>query len=291
MASNQQAPFAGAHALIFGGAKGIGRSVALEWARRGARLTIADLDEAAAQATAAEIVAAGGTALGLAANVMAEDSIAAAIAAAQGQHGDVDILMNNVGGMLNGHPEDIPLREWQRIMELNYVAAVRGVEQLLPRFLARGAGHIVNTASFAGLYPYAASRVPYGAAKAAVISMSQNLAVYCEPKGIRVSCLIPGPVATDVMASMTSWTEDCPLRGPGKETTLLLPDEVAVVLADGMRDGRILIPSDPVAFDILRRWAADPDGFIRGKIAEFGSGDRGSPVVPQAILAAMKAGK
>jgi NAD(P)-dependent dehydrogenase (short-subunit alcohol dehydrogenase family) len=288
MTSNQQAPFAGAHALIFGGAKGIGRSVALEWARRGARLTVADLDEAAAQATAAEIVAAGGTARGLAANVMAEDSIAAAIAAAQDGSGEIDILMNNVGGMLNGHPEDIPLREWQRIMELNYLAAVRGVEQVLPRFLARGAGHIVNTASFAGLYPYAASRVPYGAAKAAVISLSQNLALYCEPKGIRVSCLIPGPVATDVMASMTSWTEDCPMRGPGKETTLLLPDEVAVVLADGIRDGRILIPSDPVAFDILRRWAADPDGFIRGKIAEFGSGDRGNPVVPEAMLAAMK---
>jgi NAD(P)-dependent dehydrogenase (short-subunit alcohol dehydrogenase family) len=291
MASEQQAPFAGAHALIFGGAKGIGRSVALEWARRGAKLAIADLDEAAAKQTAAEIVAAGGTALGLAANVMAEESIAAAVASAESALGEVDILMNNVGGMLNGHPEDIPLREWQRIMELNYLAAVRGVEQVLPRFLERGAGHIVNTASFAGFYPYAASRVPYGAAKAAVISMSQNLALYCEPKGIRVSCLIPGPVATDVMASMTSWTENCPMRGPGAETTLMLPDQVAVVLADGMRDGRILIPSDPVAFDTIRRWAADPDGFIRGKIAEFESGDRGNPIVPEAILAAMRAAR
>jgi NAD(P)-dependent dehydrogenase (short-subunit alcohol dehydrogenase family) len=291
MASEHQPPFAGANALIFGGAKGIGRCVSHEWARRGARLAIADIDEAAAKATAAEIEAAGGRAVGLAADVMSEDSIATAAGAAEAALGAIDILMNNVGGMLNGHPEDIPLREWQRIMELNFFAAVRGVKQFLPQFLARGRGHIVSTASFAGLYPYAASRVPYASAKAAVIAMSENLAVYLEPKGIRVSCLIPGPVMTGVMESMTSWTEDCPLRGPGSETTLLLPEEVARVLSDGMRDGRILIPSDPVGFDIVRRWAEDPDGFIRAKIAEFGAGDRGNPVVPDAIKAMMGGAK
>jgi NAD(P)-dependent dehydrogenase (short-subunit alcohol dehydrogenase family) len=285
MTSEHRPPFAGANALIFGGAKGIGRCVALEWARRGARLAVADIDEAAAQATATEIVAAGGTAVGLAANVLSDESVAAAAAQAEAALGEIGILMNNVGGMLNGHPEDIPMKEWQRIMEINYFAAVRGLQVFLPRFLARGRGHIVSTASFAGLYPYAASRVPYAAAKAAVISMSENLAVYCEPKGVRVSCLMPGPVMTGVMDSMTSWTEDCPLRGPGKETTLLLPEDVARVLSDGMRDGRILIPSDPVGFDIVRRWAADPDGFIRGKIAEFESGDRGNPAIPDAIRA------
>lgn len=291
MTIDHQAPFAGAHALIFGGAKGIGRCVSREWARRGARIAVADIDEAAARATAAEIEAAGGRAVGIAADILSDDSIAAAVTAAEAALGEIDILMNNVGGMLNGHPEDIPMHEWQRIMELNYLGSARGTLRLLPGFLARGRGHIVNTASFAGLYPYAASRVPYAASKAAVIAMTQNLAVYCEPKGIRVSCLIPGPVATGVLDSMTSWTEDCPMRGPGKETTLMLPEDVAVVLADGMRDGRILIPSDPVAFDIVRRWAESPDAFIRARIAEFEGGERGNPVVPPAILAAMGARK
>ncbi len=281
----QQQPFAGANALIFGGAKGIGRCVSLEWAARGARLAVADIDEAAAQATAAEIAAAGGTAIGLAANVLSDESVAATVAAARDALGEIDILMNNVGGMLNGHPEDIPLAEWQRIMDLNYFAAVRGVKQVLPGFLARKSGHIVNTASFAGLYPYAASRVPYAAAKAAVIAMSENLAVYLEPLGIRVSCLMPGPVMTGVMDSMTSWTEDCPMRGPGKETALLLPEDVARVLSDGMRDGRIMIPSDPCAFDTVKRWADSPDGFIRGKIDEFAAGDRGNPAIPDAVKA------
>ena len=220
---------------------------------------------------------------------MSEASIAEAAARAEAAFGPVDILMNNVGGMLNGHAEDIPLAEWQRIMEINYFAAVRGVKQFLPQFLARGTGHIVSTASFAGMFPYAASRVPYGAAKSAIISMSQNLAVYCEPLGIRVSCLIPGPVMTQVMDSCTEWTEGCELRAPGKETTLMLPQDLAVVLADGMEQGRILIPSDPVVFDIVRRWAENPDAFIRSKIAEFAAGDRGNPVVPEAILQMMKA--
>ena len=283
--TDSNAPFAGANALIFGGAKGIGKCIALEWARRGARVAVADLAAAQARETVAEIEAAGGTALALAANVMSDASVASAAAGAEAALGEIDIVMNNVGGMLNGHPEDIPLTEWQRIMEINYFAAVRGVSHFLPKFLARRKGHIVSTASFAGMFPYAASRVPYGAAKAAVISMSQNLAVYCEPLGVRVSCLIPGPVMTQVMDSCTEWTEGCELRAPGKETTLMLPEEVARVLADGMRDGRILIPSDPVVFDIVRRWAENPDAFIRGKIAEFAQGDRGNPQIPDAIKA------
>lgn len=284
------APFAGNAALIFGGAKGIGRCVALEWARRGARLAIADIDEAAAMSVAAEICDRGGEALGLAANVLSDESVEATVAAAEAALGDIGILFNNVGSMLNGHPEDIPFAEWQRIMDINYFSAVRGILQVLPRFLARGSGHIVMTASFAGLYPYAASRVPYAAAKAAVISMAQNMAVYAEPQGVRVSCLVPGPVMTGVLDTMTSWTPDCPMRGPGSETSLLLPEDVARTLSDGMRDGRVLIPSDPVAFDIVQRWAASPDAFIAGKIADFAAGDSGRPGVSPEVLAAMKGG-
>ena len=235
MTTHDQAPFGGASALIFGGAKGIGRAVSLEWARRGAKLAVADIDEAAAQGVAAEIGAAGGQAIGLSANVLSDEPVAAACAAAEAAFGDVDILMNNVGSMLNGHPEDIPIEEWRRIMEINYFSAVRAIRYFIPRMVARGRGHIVNTASFAGFYPYAASRVPYGGAKAAVISMSQNLALHLEPQGVRVSCLIPGPVMTGVMDSMTSWSEDCPMRGPGKETTLLTSEHVAAVLADVSR--------------------------------------------------------
>lgn len=269
--------FEGASVILFGGAKGIGKAVSLEWARRGARLAIADLDLAAAQATAGEIVGNGGTALGLAADVLSQESLEAAARAAQDAFGPPDIVMNNVGAILNGHPLDIPAAEWHRIFELNYFSIVRSNAIFLPAMLQRGSGHVVNTASFAGLYPYAAGRIPYASSKAAVISMSENLALLLEPKGVRVSCLIPGPVMTSIAEGMKDWTPDLPMYGPGSETALLDAATVARVLSDGMEQGRILIPSDDIAFEIIARRAADPDAFTRGKIAGFAAGDVGMP--------------
>ena len=138
-------------------------------------------------------------------------------------------------------------------------------------------------AEAAEAYPYAASRIPYAAAKAAVIAMTESLAIHLQPQGIRVSCLIPGPVLTGVLDSMTSWTPDCPMRGPGSELELMRADDVANVLADGMRDGRVLIPSDDKAWEILGRWAASPDAFIQAKIHAFARGDSGRPIVPDAL--------
>lgn len=285
MPDNQTAPFAGRNALLFGGAKGIGRAIAHEWARRGARLAVADIDEAAARATAAEIAELGGVAVALTADVLSDASVAAAAAEAEAALGAIDILLNNVGAMLNGHPEDIPMTEWQRMMDLNYFGTLRGVQAVLPGMQARGRGHVVNTASFAGFYPYAASRIPYAAAKAAVISLSQNLALHLEPQGLRVTCLVPGPVLTGVMDAMTTWTEDCPMRGPGAELALMLPEDVAVVLSDAMAEGAVLVPSDPAGWDILARWAESPDKFVRGKISDFARGERGIPSIDDAVKA------
>jgi NAD(P)-dependent dehydrogenase (short-subunit alcohol dehydrogenase family) len=280
MEEASNAPFAGASAIIFGGAKGIGKAVALEWARRGARVAVADLDLDAASETATEIAGEGGAAIGLACDVLSQASMEVAARDAEAAFGPPDIVMNNVGAILNGHPLDIPEEEWRRIFELNYFSIVRSNAIFLPAMLARGSGHVVNTASFAGLYPYAAGRIPYASSKAAVILMSENLAILLEPQGVRVSCLVPGPVMTGIAAGMKDWTPDLPMYGPGSETALMDAAEVARVLADGMRDGRILIPSDPVAYEIISRRAADPDGFTRGKIAAFASGDVGMPKMP-----------
>jgi NAD(P)-dependent dehydrogenase (short-subunit alcohol dehydrogenase family) len=103
-------------ALIFGAAQGIGRAVAPEFARRGARLAIADINEAGAEETAAFIAAAAGKATALACDVTSEQSVRDAARQAEDRLGPVDILMNNVGVILDGNPEDIPTSEWRRIM-------------------------------------------------------------------------------------------------------------------------------------------------------------------------------
>jgi NAD(P)-dependent dehydrogenase (short-subunit alcohol dehydrogenase family) len=270
-------PFDDRAALIFGAAQGIGRAVALEFARRGARIAIADINIAGAEESAAAIMAAGGKAAALHCDVTDESSVRNAARLAEDRLGTIDILMNNVGVILSGNPEDIPSGEWRRIMDLNFFAAIHAIEALSPQMIARGTGHIVNTASFAGLYPYAANRIPYVAAKAAIVAMSESLALHLHPKGVRVSCFCPGPVATAVMSNMKTWSADVAFRGPGSQYEVLTPEAAATILADGMCDGRVLIPTDPKVWDEIRRHAASPDAFIQQKIEEFSRGEDGRP--------------
>ena len=269
--------FADRRALIFGGAKGIGRAVALEFARRGADVAIADIDQRAAEDTAQAILAMGRRAVALSCDVCIDDSVRDAAMAAETALGALDIVVNNVGAILMGNPEDIPLEEWQRIFNLNFFSAVRSNDYFLPKMLQRGSGYIVNTASFAGLYPYAANRMPYVAAKAALIALTESLALYLLPKGIHVSCFCPGPVRTDVMLSMKNWSKNVAMRGPGSQFELLTADEAAVILADGMASQRIVIPSHEKVWDNLREHACSPDQFIKAQIARFDAGDAGLP--------------
>lgn len=270
-------PFDGANVLLYGGGQGIGQAVALEFARRGARVAVADINVPGAEETAAAIRAAGGEAVALACDVTREDRVADVAAEAERALGEIDIVMNNVGVILNGNPEDIPTAEWRRIMDLNFFSAVHSNQVFLPKMIARGRGHIVNTASFAGLYPYAANRIPYVASKAAVVAMSEALALYLRPLGVRVSCLCPGPVATGVMNSMKTWSENVAFRGPGSQYAVISAEQAAIILADGMRDGRVIIPTDEKVWADIQARAASPDTFIQAKAEAFARGDLGKP--------------
>ena len=269
--------FANKRALIFGGAKGIGRAIALEFAKRGAQIAVADIDQASAEETALAIVAAGGRARSFHCDVSSDESVRATAEAAESALGEIDIVVNNVGVILSGNPEDIPIEGWQRVINLNLFPVIRSNAVLLPKLIARGSGHIVNTASFAGLYPYAANRMPYVASKAAVIALSESLALYLQPQGIRVSCFCPGPVMTGVMQGMKTWSDNVAMRGPGTQFKLMTADEAAVVLADGMSAGRVIIPTHEAVWEVIREHAASPDAFIDKKIEEFASGNSGLP--------------
>ena len=274
--------FANKTALIYGAAAGIGRAVALEFARRGAAVAIADIQLDGALETARLIEAAGGRSTAIRCDVTSDVSVREAAVKTEIAFGQVDIVMNNVGGILHGNPQDIPIPEWQRIIDLNLMPAVRSNAVFLPKMLARGSGFIVNTASFAGLYPFATTRMPYVAAKAGVIALSESLALHLEPQGIRVSCLIPGPVMTNVMDGMKTWSAGVEMRGPGATLAIRTVEEVAETLADGMENGQILIPTDAAAWETLARHAADPDAFIRSQAEAFAHGDYGRPSLPAA---------
>ncbi len=269
--------FSGKRALIYGGANGIGAAVAEEFARRGAAVAIADIDTDSTRQTAQGIVDAGKEAVDLECDVTSDVSVREAAVGAERALGEMDIVMNNVGGILSGNPEEIPIAEWQRILDLNLMPAVRSNDVFLPKMIERGSGHIVNTASFAGLYPYAANRMPYVASKAAVVALSESLALYLIPRGVRVSCFCPGPVMTNVMAGMKTWSANAAMRGPGTQFMPITAAESARILADGMEHERILIPTHEGVWQLLRDHAASPDRFIHDKIGEFARGESGLP--------------
>jgi NAD(P)-dependent dehydrogenase (short-subunit alcohol dehydrogenase family) len=276
--------FSGSTVLLIGGAQNIGRAVALEFARRGADVAVADRDEAGANETAELVAGLGRKSVGLACDVTDVASLAAAAEVAEAALGPIDVLMNNAGILSGGNPEDIPFEAWRQMMDVNYFGMVRAIELFLPKMLARGSGHIVNTASFAGMYPFAASRIHYAASKAAVLSMSENLALYCLPRGIGVSCLCPGPVMTTSVQGMKHYSEDYTMRAPGSYLTVKSQEETATILADGMEAGQIVIPTHAEVWDILQKRAPNYDAFIHAKLAEFEAGDSGRPQVPEHFL-------
>lgn len=281
--------FAGRHALVIGGGRNIGRAVVAEFARRGARLSVADLDREGAEEAAALIRDAGGEAAAFACDVTSDQSVADCIAGAEAAFGPIDVLMNNAGILSGGNPEDIALPAWQQMMDVNLFGMVRAINLVLPGMLARCDGHIVNTASFAGLYPFATSRVHYAASKAAVVSLSENLALYGLDHGVRVSCLCPGPVMTTSVQGMKHFSEDYTMRAPGSHLLVQTQERVAITLADGMQAGRILIPTHEELWPIYERLGQGPDAFIHAKHAEFAAGDSGRPGMSDELIAQLRA--
>lgn len=280
--------FAGKSALIIGAGQNIGRRIAQEWAARGARVAVADISRDGAEETAEILRRSGTEAMGLHCNVLDEGSVAATIDAAEQALGPLDIHMNNAGILSGGNPEDIPLAEWQRMFDVNLFGMVRANNIVVPRMIARGSGHIVNTASFAGLYPFAASRIHYAASKAAIVSMSQNLALYLKQFGIRVSCLCPGPVMTTSPDAMKHFSENYVMRAPGSHLQVMSQQETATVLSDAMETGRILVPTHQEAWATLKEVAQGADAFVEKKHQEFLAGDPGRPGITQDVIDSIK---
>jgi NAD(P)-dependent dehydrogenase (short-subunit alcohol dehydrogenase family) len=247
-------------AVITGAGSGIGRATALSLARRGCRVVVSDIDGERAKAVAEEIGATGAAARAIACDVTQSVDLAALRDCALDAFGQIDIVMNNVGVLAVGPPEAIPLEAWQRIIDINLLGVVRSNLVFLPLLMAQARGHIVNTASTAGLLPYGFDRLPYTTTKHAIVGMSESLALYLRPHGIGVSCLCPAGVMTNIVEQITFYGEASTPRAPSLP---IVPAEgVGELVADAIVNDRFLVLTAPEVLDELRERAQDPDGYI-----------------------------
>lgn len=189
---------AGRVAFITGGANGIGRGIARAFARKGAKLALVDLDLEALDETRRELAEMASVETAVL-DVRDRGSFARIADDFENALGPISIVVNNAGVAGGAPAEKLTYELWDWGMGINLEGVINGVQTFLPRIIAREVGgHIVNTASVAGIVA-GNSGVLYDTAKAAVVGLSESLRVELEPKGVGVTLLCPGPVATGIV--------------------------------------------------------------------------------------------
>jgi 2-deoxy-D-gluconate 3-dehydrogenase len=185
-------------ALVTGASRGIGRAIAETYARAGADLALLARDAATLGEVAAVVEAAGRRALVLPCDVTDVEAVGAAVARTVEELGRVDVLVNNAGGNSFSMPlAGMRFSGWEKTMRLNLDSVVHVTQAVLPGMVERRSGVVVNVSSVAGLQG-APLMSHYGAAKAALISLTQSLALETAWAGLRVNALVPGWIETDL---------------------------------------------------------------------------------------------
>jgi NAD(P)-dependent dehydrogenase (short-subunit alcohol dehydrogenase family) len=184
-------------AIVTGGGRGIGRATALELARLGADIAVAELDKATAEKTAEEVTRLGRRALVIPTDVTSRADLAAMAERTRAELGRIDVLVNNAGIYRAAATLDVTEEHWDAVLDINAKAVFFASQAVLPVMIAQKSGAIVSLASMAGKIG-SKTNLPYNASKAAVISMTKSLALAHAADGIRVNCVCPGFVETDM---------------------------------------------------------------------------------------------
>ena len=240
------------HAIVTGGASGIGAATAAEFARRGAKVVIADVDDERARQVADHIGAKA-----VPCDVGQESEVTELVAAAERANGPVDVFFSNAGIATGGGPLDTAMATWEAQWRVHVMAHVFAVRAVLPSMLERQSGYLLHTASMAGILT-SPGNLPYAVTKHAVVGLAEWLAITYHDRGIRVSLLAPLGVRTPMLGDSQSGFASH-AAGPLKE-----PEEVARLVADAIAAERFLILTDAVAETWMARKANDLERWLAG---------------------------
>jgi NAD(P)-dependent dehydrogenase (short-subunit alcohol dehydrogenase family) len=239
----------GKTAVVTGAASGIGRALAIAFAREGAIVACADRDLAGADDVARQI---GGKAWGV--DVAQETEIASMIDAVEGTLGQIDLFCSNAGIFAPGGVET-PTGDWQTMWDINVMSHVHAARHMVPRMTERGGGYFLNTASAAGLLNQIGS-APYGVTKHAAVGFAEWLAMTHGDDGIKVSVLCPQAVHTPMIENDTT--------GVASGDGVLSPEDVAQACVKGIQDETFLILPHPEVLGYMQNKAENYDRWIGG---------------------------
>ncbi len=248
--------FKGKAVVVTGAASGIGREIALAFARRGARLAVADIDATRLQGTGEELEGMGAEVHVHVVDVADAEKVESFCDAVYREMGRVDVLCNNAGIGMGGRFEDITLEDWEWIVGVNLWGVIHGCHYFYPRMIAQGGGgHIVNTASGAGLAPLPLMTA-YCCTKYAVVGLSETLRAEAALHGIGVSAICPGIVDTPITrtAKLCSGTDrSTPQELQDKIVRIYArrgytPDRVAAAVVRAVEKNRGVVPVCPETY-------------------------------------------
>src|ERR1700704_5913195 len=184
-------------AIVTGGGVGIGRSIAIEFAKAGAQVVICSRKKENLDPVVAEISKLGRRSFCEAVDVRQEDAVKALVERTAKEMGHLDIMVNNAGASFRAKPEDISVNGWNTVIQINLNGVFLGCKWAGKQMMAqKSGGVIVNISSIAGVYG-STMMSHYGAAKSAVITLTRELGTAWGRKGVRVNCIAPGPVETE----------------------------------------------------------------------------------------------
>ncbi|KQL40281.1 3-ketoacyl-ACP reductase [Bacillus sp. FJAT-25509] len=219
-------------AVVTGAGSGMGKAIATLYAKEGAKVVVSDINADAANVTVEEIKSNGGDAIAIMANVAQENDIQNLIDTAVDTFGTLDILVNNAGIMDNFEPAgDIEDDKWERVFAVNTTSVMRSTRKVLPIFLEKEQGVIINVASAGGLQG-ARAGAAYTASKHAVVGFTKNTGFMYATNGIRCNAIAPGGVETNIGSSMTNINEFGMGRiqaGLGVNPRVGKPEEIAEI--------------------------------------------------------------
>jgi 3-oxoacyl-[acyl-carrier protein] reductase len=197
---------AGKTAIVTGGGVGIGKSIALEFARAGADVAVCSRKLENCEAVAKAVRDLGRRSFAMAVDVRNEDQVKAMVERAVSEFGRLDVMVNNAGASFRAKFESISLNGWNSVVGINLNGVFLGCKHAGQQMMAQGQGVIINIASTAGVYG-STMMSHYGAAKSAVIMLTRELGVAWGRKGVRVNCIAPGPIETEGYLDVLHKTE------------------------------------------------------------------------------------